>query len=220
MQDSIISAMSFVLAIYAFIAALLLFVAQTENYNRVSFYWGRWKKRVYVAVFNSSRRHLVRESFYKPVSFSGEGLTFIKSSVIGAVEQGRVLKTRGEYEFEFKSMEPKSAIVAVFETGSKLARPEIKGVLKGGRLVPCRFWLDDPTHLASLNILGYALFCYLSIKGLLLLLEKGQISCSVFYVYAGGVILLALGVYLFLLFHRRIFFRAYWRARMAMFEKT
>ena len=46
----IITAITTVLAVYAFVTALLLFVAQTENYNRVSLFGQKKGNRAWLVL--------------------------------------------------------------------------------------------------------------------------------------------------------------------------
>ena len=223
-----ISAISLVLAIYAFVTALLLFVAQTENYNRISHYWLQKKDRAWMVIINSSRRYLIHRALHKPLRFDGTGLTFKKVTPVGDVgkeieenaEKSLCLRDKdGKYMFAFDYMEPKSAIVAEFEVKAnpKLSRPELLGVLKSGRLVKCPFWFDDFTHCVPVLLIGYVGFCIFVIGAMLYLHSQGVFSdYGPVWVYSIGAVILAVGVYWFFCRNRRIFVRNYWKVRKAM----
>jgi hypothetical protein len=225
---STVSAISLVLAIYAFVTALLLFVAQTENYNRISHYWVQKKGRAWMVIVNFSRRYLIHRALHKPLSFKGTGLTFKKVTPVGDVgeyvENDTVkplcdLNDNGEYEFAFDYMAPKSAIIAEFEASAqpKLPRPALRGVLKSGRLVKCFFWFDDPMHFVPLLLIGYLGFCVLVIGAMLYLRSKGVFSDNgPVWVYSIGAVIMAVGVYWFFCRNRRIFVKEYWKVRNGM----
>lgn len=213
------SALTLVFAIYAFITALLLFVAQTENYNRVSHYWRRKGNRAWVVVFNSSRRHLVDKAFFVPLHFSGEGLTLIQSVTIDETREAescRFVSDGNNFKLLFDYLSPKSAVVAEFEIAGPVKRPKIHGVLKGGRLVKCLFWFDDIAHFTPLLLAGYAAFCAIVIWALRRLLSLALITPAAFWVYVIATVVLACGVYWFFCKNRRIFVKEYWAVRKFM----
>ena len=212
-------ALTLVFAIYAFITALLLFVAQTENYNRVSHYWRKKGNRAWMVVFNSSRRHLVDKAFFVPLHFTGKGLTLIRSQAIDEdreAENCRFVPKDDDFELSFDYLSPKSAVVAEFETTGPVKRPKIRGILKGGRLVKCHFWFDDIAHCTPLILIGYAAFCAIVICTLRRLLHLALITHAAFWVYVIATVVLAVGVYWFFCKHRRIFVKEYWAVRRFM----
>ena len=214
-----INALSLVIAIYAFITALLLFVAQTENYNRISHYWKKKGNRAWLVIFNSSRRHLIGEAMYKPLSIDHNGMTKVDPILTsGSVEKAHLdLDTQSDrFVLDFSYMAPKSAIIAEFKDVETQERPELHGVLKGGRLVKCYFWFDDIMHCLPVLLAGYAGFCVLVIGALLYLRSKGQITQGPFIVYSVGAIVLAVGVYWFFCRNRRIFVKEYNEVRKQM----
>ena len=215
------SAISLILALYAFVTALLLFVAQTENYNRISHYWLQKRGRAWMVIVNSSRRYLIYKALHKPLRFAGRGLTFKNVYTVGEVgseveeSSNKPLCDRdkdGNYVFVFDFIAPKSAIIAEFEVPAKpkLQRPKLHGVLKSGRLVKCHFWFDDPMHFVPLLLIGYIGFCILVIGTMLYLRSQGVFSeDGPVWVYSIGAVILAVGVYWFFCRNRRIFVREY-----------
>ena len=217
----VINAISLVLALYAFVTALLLFVAQTENYNRVSHYWMQKGERAWIVIFNSSRRHLIGDDLYRKLSIDHSDLTIKKVLTSGEVEGATMALdvVSDKYVIDFSYMSPKSAIIAEFTAPENSGRPEMQGILKGGRLVKCFFWFDDPTHSVFLNLLAYIGFCVLVIGGLLYLRSVDVVKQGPFIVYAVATIILSVGVYLFFRKNRRIFVKQYREVRREMWRK-
>ena len=216
-------ALTLVFAIYAFIAALLLYIAQTENYNRVSHYWMKKRDRAWVVLFNTSRRHLVNKAFFEPLSFKCEGLT-LEGNVkhigkVGKEDELKLSKVGGKYVLDFDYLAPKAAVIAEFKADANVVRPEIEGVLKGGRLVKCHFQFDDFQHHTPIVVLGYLVFCVLVIGGLLYLRSVTGMSHEAFWVYAVATVILAAGVFWFFTQHRRIFVGPYMKVRKEMWKK-
>lgn len=226
MEDAnyIITAITTVLAVYAFVTALLLFVAQTENYNRVSHFWKQKGNRAWLVLFNSSRRHLINRAFHKPLSIDACGLTYQKVTPVGEVgtdPECALVHKDGRYQLVFDYIAPRSAVIAEFEVNGStmLERPQLCGVLKGGRLVKCHFWFDDLMHCVPLLILGYGGFCIAVILTMRYLMNHNIIGVGPFWVYSVGAVILAVGVYWFFCRNRRIFVKEYWGARKKMKRK-
>ena len=118
----------------------------------------------------------------------------------------------------FDYIAPRSAVIAEFEVNgnTNMERPQLSGVLEGGRQVKCHFWFDDLMHCVPLLLVGYATFCVLVIGSLLYLRSEGLISQGSFVVYAIGTVILAVGVYWFFCKHRRIFVKEYHEVRKEM----
>ena len=217
----IITAITTVLAVYAFVTALLLFVAQTETYNRVSHFWKQKGNRAWLVLFNSSRRHLIHSAFHKPLSIETKGLTYKKVTPVGEVgtdPECVFVQKGGRYELQFDYIAPRSAVIAEFEVdgNGKIDRPRLYGVLKGGRLVKCHFWFDDLAHCVIALLLAYVAFCVLVIGALLYLRSESLIGQGPFVVYAVGTVILAVGVYWFFCKNRRIIVNAYHEVRREM----
>ena len=218
-----VDALALVFAIYAFITALLLFVAQTENNNRVSHYWIRKGNRAWIVFFNSSRRHLLSRAFFEPLSFSSKGLTF-KGKVqpigkVGKRVEPQLTEEGGKYVLSFDYLAPKAALIAEFDVDGDVKRPEIDGVLKGGRLVKCYFQFDDILHHTPILLFGYGAFCALVILALRHLLNQEHITPDAFWVYVIAPVVLAGGVYWFFTRNRRIFVDSYMKVRKRMWGK-
>ena len=210
-----IIALSLVLAIYAFVIALLLFVAQTETYNRVYCYRKLKKKNsiAWVVIYNTSRRYLVSDDIFRPLSIDSEGLTNPEYYIFGPnddIEKPELYIEKDCFKVHFGYMEPKSAIVVKADANNISSLPKVKGVIKGGRLINSGFGLDDIAHCIPLVILGYSVFCALVISIVYFFLYKNEIiTNSELWVYIIGTIVFALGICLFFRNHRRVLSREY-----------
>ena len=214
LMSEIIADLSLVLALYAFVAALLLFVAQTENYNRVAYYWKKKGNHAWMALFNTSRRFLVADDIPVPMHFDGIGLNIRKDmdnglKTFGEVKGAKASLVDGQVQVDFDYMGPRTSMVVNLDVVGKADDPDLQGVIRGGRLVWCHFLFDDITHSILANVLAYTTVFILSLGSFLLLKSRGLFSCADVWIFSVALLILLVGLYCFFLFHRRIYFGKY-----------
>ena len=79
--QEMLPALSQMLAVYGFGIAFFLFISQTETYNRVAWFAKKADDHhVWVAIFNTSRRYLVKDQIYRILS-SGKSLSAVCSTL-------------------------------------------------------------------------------------------------------------------------------------------
>jgi len=213
-MDDVLGAVSFAFALFAFFWSNIVFFIQSENQNRIAYYWNKKGKCAWLTVFNTSGQFLACHEVFRPLSISSPVLSVKSITTFGVIDNVTVQDVDGCKSVSWDYMSPKSAIVIELESDKdKFEEPQLFGVINDGRIVKCQWWFDDMTHNA---VLAYStlLLLVMSILGFLSLLNSRVFfSRIVFTIYAFcAVLMIALGWWYFHE-HRHIPINSYRKVR-------
>ena len=214
-------ALSQMLAVYGFGIAFFLFISQTETYNRVAWFSRTdGDKRAWVAIFNTSRRYLVRDQIYKghlSIVTAGAGAVAVATDdskmEFGDVQSHVDKADNGTVLVDINYMERKSALVVELVSEKKIENVQLRGIIKDGRLLETSFEWDDRLHCQCFNMLFYILLPAAAIFGILRALHGIGTPCGALWTYGIGMAGLPLGIYLYFRKHRRIFSRRFYEVK-------
>ena len=207
--------MSQMLAVYGFGIAFFLFISQTETYNRVAWFAKKADDHhVWVAIFNTSRRYLVKDQIYREhLSIDVTDVEVISQKEFGDVQCQLTKAKDGTVQVDIDHMERKSALVVELESARKIERVQVRGIIKDGRLLETSFEWDDRLHCPCFNLLVYIFLPALAILGILRTLHGIGTPCGALWIYGIGMAGLPLGIYLYFRKHRRIFSKRFYEVK-------
>ena len=167
--QEMLPALSQMLAVYGFGIAFFLYISQTETYNRVAWFAKKADDHhVWVAIFNTSRRYLVRDQIYREhlsivAAVAADAADAADASVVeakskkafGDVQCQLPKADDGTIRVDIDYMDRKSALVVELESARKIERVQVRGIIKDGRLLETSFEWDDRLHCPCFNMLVY-----------------------------------------------------------------
>ena len=213
--QEMLPALSQMLAVYGFGIAFFLFISQTETYNRVAWFAKKADDHhVWVAIFNTSRRYLVKDQIYREhLSIDVTDVEVISQKEFGDVQCQLTKAKDGTVQVDIDHMERKSALVVELESARKIERVQVRGIIKDGRLLETSFEWDDRLHCPCFNMLVYIFLPALAILGILRTLHGIGTPCGALWTYGIGMAGLPLGIYLYFRKHRRIFSKRFYEVK-------
>ena len=213
--QEMLPALSQMLAVYGFGIAFFLFISQTETYNRVAWFAKKADDHhVWVAIFNTSRRYLVKDQIYREhLSIDATDVEAISQKEFGDVQCQLTKAKDGTVQVDIDYMERKSALVVELESARKIERVQVRGIIKDGRLLETSFEWDDRLHCPCFNMLVYIFLPALAILGILRTLHGIGTPCGALWIYGIGMAGLPLGIYLYFRKHRRIFSKRFYEVK-------
>lgn len=225
--QEMLPALSQMLAVYGFGIAFFLFISQTETYNRVAWFSKRADDHhVWVAIFNTSRRYLVKDQIYREhLSIAAAVAADAAGAADAAVVEVKSQKAFGEMQCQLPKaddgtirvdidyMDRKSALVVELESARKIERVQVRGIITDGRLLETSFEWDDRLHCPCFNMLVYIYLPALAIFGILRTLHGIGTPCGALWTYGIGMAGLPLGIYLYFRKHRRIFSKRFYEVK-------
>lgn len=213
--QEMLPALSQMLAVYGFGIAFFLFISQTETYNRVAWFAKKADDHhVWVAIFNTSRRYLVKDQIYREhLSIDAADVEAISQKEFGDVQCQLTKADDGTIRVDIDYMERKSALVVELESAQKIERVQVRGIIKDGRLLETSFEWDDRLHCPCFNMLVYIFLPALAILGILRALHGIGTPCGALWTYGIGMAGLPLGIYLYFRKHRRIFSKRFYEVK-------
>ena len=213
--QEMLPALSQMLAVYGFGIAFFLFISQTETYNRVAWFAKKADDHhVWVAIFNTSRRYLVRDQIYREhLSIDATDVEAISQKEFGDVQCQLTKAKDGTVQVDIDHMERKSALVVELESARKIEGVQVRGIIKDGRLLETSFEWDDRLHCPCFNMLVYIFLPALAILGILRTLHGIGTPCGALWTYGIGMAGLPLGIYLYFRKHRRIFSKRFYEVK-------
>lgn len=200
-------ALSQMLAVYGFGIAFFLFISQTETYNRVAWFCKRDSSRhAWLAIFNTSRRFLVKDQIYKGhLIIDARGAMVSGPKAFGEIKSVEKLGDDGTTLVDIDYMERKSALVYELSSVERIEVVQLRGIIKDGRMLETSFGWDDFLHSKLFNIIFYIILPAIVITLILLAMCKIGTPCGALWTYGIGMAGLPLGIYLYFRKHRRIF---------------
>ena len=219
--QEMLPALSQMLAVYGFGIAFFLFISQTETYNRVAWFAKKADDHhVWVAIFNTSRRYLVKDQIYRE-HLSIAAADAAGAAVVEAISQKEFGDVRcqltkakdGTIRVDIDYMDRKTALVVELESARKIERVQVRGIIKDGRLLETSFEWDDRLHCPCFNMLVYIFLPALAILGILRTLHGIGTPCGALWTYGIGMAGLPLGIYLYFRKHRRIFSKRFYEVK-------
>ena len=213
--QEMLPALSQMLAVYGFGIAFFLFISQTETYNRVAWFAKKADDHhVWVAIFNTSRRYLVKDQIYREhLSIDATDVEAISQKEFGDVRCQLPKADDGTIRVDIDHMERKSALVVELESARKIEGVQVRGIIKDGRLLETSFEWDDRLHCPCFNLLVYIFLPALAILGILRTLHGIGTPCGALWTYGIGMAGLPLGIYLYFRKHRRIFSKRFYEVK-------
>ena len=213
--QEMLPALSQMLAVYGFGIAFFLFISQTETYNRVAWFAKKaGVHHVWVAIFNTSRRYLVRDQIYREhLSINATDVEAKSQKEFGDVQCQLPKADDGTIRVDIDYMDRKSALVVELESARKIERVQVRGIIKDGRLLETSFEWDDRLHCPCFNMLVYIFLPALAIVGILRTLHGIGTPCGALWTYGIGMAGLPLGIYLYFRKHRRIFSKRFYEVK-------
>ena len=213
--QEMLPALSQMLAVYGFGIAFFLFISQTETYNRVAWFAKKADDHhVWVAIFNTSRRYLVKDQIYREhLSIDATDVEAISQKEFGDVQCQLTKAKDGTVQVDIDHMERKAALVVELESARKIERVQVRGIIKDGRLLETSFEWDDRLHCPCFNMLVYIFLPALAILGILRTLHGIGTPCGALWTYGIGMAGLPLGIYLYFRKHRRIFSKRFYEVK-------
>ena len=213
--QEMLPALSQMLAVYGFGIAFFLFISQTETYNRVAWFAKKADDHhVWVAIFNTSRRYLVKDQIYREhLSIAAAVVEAISQKEFGDVQCQLTKAKDGTIQVDIDHMERKSALVVELESARKIERVQVRGIIKDGRLLETSFEWDDRLHCPCFNMLVYIFLPALAILAILRTLHGIGTPCGALWTYGIGMAGLPLGIYLYFRKHRRIFSKRFYEVK-------
>lgn len=213
--QEMLPALSQMLAVYGFGIAFFLFISQTETYNRVAWFAKKADDHhVWVAIFNTSRRYLVRDQIYREhLSIDATDVEAKSQKEFGDVQCQLTKAKDGTVQVDIDHMDRKSALVVELESARKIERVQVRGIIKDGRLLETSFEWDDRLHCPCFNMLVYIFLPALAILGILRTLHGIGTPCGALWTYGIGMAGLPLGIYLYFRKHRRIFSKRFYEVK-------
>ena len=207
--------MSQMLAVYGFGIAFFLFISQTETYNRVAWFAKKADDHhVWVAIFNTSRRYLVKDQIYREhLSIDATDVEAKSKKEFGDVQCQLPKADDGTIRVDIDYMDRKSALVVELESARKIERVQVRGIIKDGRLLETSFEWDDRLHCPCFNMLVYIFLPALVIFSILRTLHGLGTPCGALWTYGIGMAGLPLGIYLYFRKHRRIFSKRFYEVK-------
>ena len=228
--QEMLPALSQMLAVYGFGIAFFLVISQTETYNRVAWFSKRADDHhVWVAIFNTSRRYLVKDQIYREHLSIAAAVAADAADVADAAD-ATVVAAKSKKEFgdvqcqlpkaddgtirvDIDYMDRKSALVVEVVSEQKIERVQVRGIIKDGRLLETSFEWDDRLHCPCFNMLVYIFLPALAILGILRTLHGIGTPCGALWTYGIGMAGLPLGIYLYFRKHRRIFSKRFYEVK-------
>ena len=228
--QEMLPALSQMLAVYGFGIAFFLFISQTETYNRVAWFAKKADDHhVWVAIFNTSRRYLVKDQIYREHLSIAAAVAADAADAADATDAA-VVAAKSKKEFgdvqcqlpkaddgtirvDIDYMDRKSALVVELESARKIERVQVRGIIKDGRLLETSFEWDDRLHCPCFNMLVYIYLPALAIFGILRTLYGIGTPCGALWTYGIGMAGLPLGIYLYFRKHRRIFSKRFYEVK-------
>ena len=213
--QEMLPALSQMLAVYGFGIAFFLFISQTETYNRVAWFAKKADDHhVWVAIFNTSRRYLVKDQIYREhLSIDATDVEAISQKEFGDVRCQLTKAKDGTVQVDIDHMERKTALVVELESARKIEGVQVRGIIKDGRLLETSFEWDDRLHCPCFNMLVYIFLPALAILGILRTLHGIGTPCGALWTYGIGMAGLPLGIYLYFRKHRRIFSKRFYEVK-------
>ena len=213
--QEMLPALSQMLAVYGFGIAFFLFISQTETYNRVAWFAKKADDHhVWVAIFNTSRRYLVKDQIYREhLSIAAADVEAISQKEFGDVKCQLPKADDGTIRVDIDYMDRKSALVVELESARKIEGVQVRGIIKDGRLLETSFEWDDRLHCPCFNMLVYIFLPALAILGILRTLHGLGTPCGALWTYGIGMAGLPLGIYLYFRKHRRIFSKRFYEVK-------
>ena len=213
--QEMLPALSQMLAVYGFGIAFFLFISQTETYNRVAWFAKKADDHhVWVAIFNTSRRYLVKDQIYREhLSINATDVEAKSQKEFGDVQCQLPKADDGTIRVDIDYMDRKSALVVELESARKIERVQVRGIIKDGRLLETSFEWDDRLHCPCFNMLVYIFLPALAILGILRTLHGIGTPCGALWTYGIGMAGLPLGIYLYFRKHRRIFSKRFYEVK-------
>ena len=213
--QEMLPALSQMLAVYGFGIAFFLFISQTETYNRVAWFAKKADDHhVWVAIFNTSRRYLVRDQIYREhLSIVAADVEAISQKEFGDVRCQLTKAKDGTVQVDIDHMDRKAALVVELESARKIERVQVRGIIKDGRLLETSFEWDDRLHCPCFNMLVYIFLPALAILAILRTLHGIGTPCGALWTYGIGMAGLPLGIYLYFRKHRRIFSKRFYEVK-------
>ena len=213
--QEMLPALSQMLAVYGFGIAFFLFISQTETYNRVAWFAKKADDHhVWVAIFNTSRRYLVKDQIYREhLSIDAAVVEAISQKEFGDVQCQLTKAKDGTIQVDIDYMDRKSALVVELESARKIEGVQVRGIIKDGRLLETSFEWDDRLHCPCFNMLVYIFLPALAILGILRTLHGIGTPCGALWTYGIGMAGLPLGIYLYFRKHRRIFSKRFYEVK-------
>lgn len=213
--QEMLPALSQMLAVYGFGIAFFLFISQTETYNRVAWFAKKADDHhVWVAIFNTSRRYLVKDQIYREhLSIDVTDVEVISQKEFGDVQCQLTKAKDGTVQVDIDHMERKSALVVELESARKIEGVQVRGIIKDGRLLETSFEWDDRLHCPCFNMLVYIFLPALAILAILRTLHGIGTPCGALWTYGIGMAGLPLGIYLYFRKHRRIFSKRFYEVK-------
>ena len=213
--QEMLPALSQMLAVYGFGIAFFLFISQTETYNRVAWFAKKADDHhVWVAIFNTSRRYLVKDQIYREhLSIDATVVEAKSQKEFGDVQCQLTKAKDGTVRVDIDHMERKSALVVELESARKIERVQVRGIIKDGRLLETSFEWDDRLHCPCFNMLVYIFLPALAILAILRTLHGIGTPCGALWTYGIGMAGLPLGIYLYFRKHRRIFSKRFYEVK-------
>ena len=213
--QEMLPALSQMLAVYGFGIAFFLFISQTETYNRVAWFAKKADDHhVWVAIFNTSRRYLVKDQIYREhLSIDATDVEAKSKKEFGDVQCQLPKADDGTIRVDIDYMDRKTALVLELESAQKIERVQVRGIIKDGRLLETSFEWDDRLHCPCFNMLVYIFLPALSILAILRTLHGIGTPCGALWTYGIGMAGLPLGLYLYFRKHRRIFSKRFYEVK-------
>lgn len=228
--QEMLPALSQMLAVYGFGIAFFLFISQTETYNRVAWFAKKADDHhVWVAIFNTSRRYLVKDQIYREHLSIAATVAADAAGAAGAADatvvEAKSKKAFGDVQCQLPKaddgtirvdidyMDRKSALVVELESARKIERVQVRGIIKDGRLLETSFEWDDRLHCPCFNMLVYIFLPALAILAILRTLHGLGTPCGALWTYGIGMAGLPLGLYLYFRKHRRIFSKRFYEVK-------